>query len=106
MCMKNGIPHSAQKASSEGPRVDILVQNDEVDDRSPDFMMGVVEQCSEREAKLISYMIPRAGRKCQANRKHRHLNCSRIALLRTSIRRERKRPGKHLNISLRNEKRT
>ena len=61
MCMKNGIPHSAQKASTEGPRLDILVQHVEVDDRSPDFMVDVVEQCSEREEKLISYM--RAGRK-------------------------------------------
>ena len=49
MCMKNGNPHSAQKASSEGPRLDIFIQHDEVDGGSPDFMMGVLEQCSKRE---------------------------------------------------------
>ena len=74
MSMKNGNPHSAQKASPGGPRLDIINQRDEVDGRSLDFMMGVLEQCSEREEKLISYMIPRAGRKWQANRKHRHLS--------------------------------
>ena len=50
--MKNGNPHSAQKASSKGPRLDIFIQGDGLDGRSPDFMMGVFGQCSEEEKEV------------------------------------------------------
>ena len=102
--MKNGNPHSAQKASSEGPRLDIFIQHDEVYGSSPDFMMGVLEQSSAREEKMISYMIPRADRKCQASKEHRHLNGSRIVLLLASITREGKRPSRYLNMTLKDKK--
>ena len=47
--MKNGKPHSAQKASAEGPRLDIVVQREGLDGRNPDFTMSVLGQCSEEE---------------------------------------------------------
>lgn len=52
MCMKNGNPHSAQKASSEGPRLDIVVQREGLNGRSPDFTMSIYGQCSEEEEKV------------------------------------------------------
>ena len=52
MCMKNGKPQSAQKASAEGPRLDIVVQRKGLDGRSPDFTMSIFGQCSEEEEKV------------------------------------------------------